>query len=373
VQLLREGYHEKLFLFIDEQEGLVVRKQAKSERGSTLAMEITWLEELPPSLHRYFPRVIRSERANGNGGMPFYDMPYFGRDWVMLSELILAQTRDHKSVLSLIAQVLRVMFEGVFPTTYSEEACAYPETVVLLFERSIQSIARMPAFSSLVFSDTLLLNGEQQRNVFPLLEFIKSRNDIQDALRPAAIRKVHGDLYPENVLVYLPSLRWAVPRVMLIDPIAAIGLSRGDFAMDVAKFRSWLSAELLALRLGLFSIRQQHSPHPTFRFHLHIHDAHLRALSDGRLLHEFGHLLDTAAWARDVCDADPQWWQRVSLYESIYALSMVPFVPPSQSLGRFLVGVQHLNAFVRSVENAHTTNMNQSGTGRSAFPASYGQ
>jgi hypothetical protein len=291
----------------------------------------------------------------------------------MLSELILAHTRHPTNVLSLIAQVLRVMFEGVLPTTYPEEACQYPETVVSLFERSIQGIARMPTFSSLVFPDTLLLNGEQQWNVFPLLECIKSRKDIQDALRPAAIRKVHGDLYPENVLVYLPSLRWVVPRVMLIDPIAAIGLSRGDFAMDVAKFRSWLSAELLALRLGLFSIRQQHSSHPTFSFHLHIHDAQLRALSDGRLLHEFGHLLNTAAWARDVCDADPQWWQRVSLYESIYALSMVPLVPPSQSLGRFLVGVQHLNTFVQSVENAHTTNVNQSGTGRSVFPASYGQ
>src|SRR5262245_20424426 len=143
--------------------------------------------------------------------------------------------------------------------------------------------------------------------------------------------------------------------------------------MDVAKFRSWLSAELLALRLGLFSIRQQHSPYPTFSFHLHIHDAQLHALSDGRLLHEFSHLLGTAAWARDVCDADSYWWQRVSLYESIYALSMVPLVPSSQSLGRFLVGVQHLNAFVRSVEKVNTARTSRSGAGRSAFPASEGR
>jgi hypothetical protein len=358
---------------MDEQEGLVVRKQAKSKRNSTLATEIAWLEELPASLHRYFPRVIRSQRFNGNGGMLFYDMPYFGPDWVMLSELILAHTRDRKSVLSLIAQVLRVMFEGVFPTTYAGEARQYPETVVLLFERSIQSIARMPAFSSLIFPDTLLINGETQWNVFPLLEFIKSRKDIQNALCPAAICKVHGDLYPENVLVYLPSLRWAVPRVMLIDPIAAIGLSRGDFAMDVAKFRSWLSAELLALRLELFSIRQQRSHRPDFTFRLHTNDAQLRALSDGRLLREFGRLLDTATWARDVCDADPQWWQRVSLYESIYALSMVPLVPPSQRLGRFLVGVQHLNVFVRSVEKDLTAREVLNDTGRNAFAAGYGQ
>ncbi len=363
MQLLREGYHEKLFLFTDEQEGLVVRKQAKSERDSTLATEIAWLEELPPSLHRYFPRIIRAERANGNGGTSFYDMPYFDQDWVMLSELILAHTRDRKSVLTLIAQVLRVMFEGVFPTSYPEEARVYPGTVMSLFERSIESIARMPAFSSLVFPDTLLLNEEEQWNVFPLLECLKSRKDIHDALCPATIRKVHGDLYPENVLVYLPSLRWAVPRVMLLDPIAAIGLSRGDFAMDVAKFRSWLSAELLALRLGLFSIQQQRGSGPAFTFRLHIHNAQLRALNDGRLLHEFGHLLNTAPWARDVCDADPHWWQRVSLYESVYALSMVPLVPPSQSLGRFLVGVQHLNAFVQSVEKIHMERASQSGAG----------
>ena len=373
MRLLREGYHEKLFLFTDEQEGLVVRKQAKSERDSTLAAEIAWLEELPPSLHRYFPRVIRAGRASGNGRTPFYDMPYFGRDWVMLSELILAQVRDRKSVRSLIAQVVRVMFEEVYPVTYPEEARAYPETLVSLFDRSIRGIARMPAFSSLVLSDALLLNGEQQWNVYPLLEFLKSGKRLRDALRPAAIRKVHGDLYPENVLVYLPSLRWSVPRVMLIDPIAAIGLSRGDFAMDVAKFRSWLSAELLALRLGLFSARQSRGFPPAFTFRLHMHDAQLCALSDGGLLYEFGRLLDTAAWAQDVGDADPHWRRRVSLYESIYALSMVPLVPPSQSLGRFLVGVRHLNAFVRSAEEAPSAGADQTAAGRGAFPAGYGQ
>jgi hypothetical protein len=137
---------------------------------------------------------------------------------------------------------------------------------------------------------------------------------------------------------------------MLLDPIAAIGLNRGDFAMDVAKFKSWLSAELLVLRLGLFSIRQERG-RAAFTLALHTDDPQLSALTDGALLRDFNSLFDSADWARTICDADPYWQQRVSFYEAIYALSMVPLVPYPQSLARFLVGVRHLHNFVCTVSD----------------------
>lgn len=349
MQLLREGYHEKLFLLTDGQGRLIVRKQAKSAQHGTLTAEIAWLEELPPSMRQYFPRVLRSSRGDGNEQAPSYDMPYLGQEWAPLSELILAEGCGRRGSLKLIAQVMRVMFAGIFPTTYPEEAAAYPEQLIHLLERCTQQITAMPVFAPLMRSDTLSLNGVRQWNVFPLLESLRRTGENRDALRPAAMRKVHGDLYPENVLVYLPSLRWRTPRVLLIDPVAAIGLSHGDFAMDIAKFRSWLSAELLALRLGLFSIQTQWDNGPAFDLFLHTDEPQLRALSDGRALQEFTVLLETSAWARAVCDSDLYWWARVSFYESLYALSMVPLVPSWQSLGRFLVGVRHLNNFVATL------------------------
>ncbi|MBI3300840.1 MAG: phosphotransferase, partial [Deltaproteobacteria bacterium] len=285
MRLLREGYHERLFLLTDEREGMIVRKQAK-EASSTLLAEIAWLEELPPSLHDYFPRVLRSCRENGNGQALFYDMPYFGHGWVLLSELVLTQALDRALALTLIAQVMQIMFGGIFPTTYAEEESGYPERLVLLLEHWAQRISQTPAFSSLMRSEAVILGGAKLWNVFPLLELLKDDKRIREKLRPAAIRKVHGDLHPENILIYVPSLRRPTPRVMLLDPIAAIGLSRGDFAMDAAKFRSWLSAELLALRLGLFSVRKEQGSIPTFELTLHTGDAQLCALSDGALLHE---------------------------------------------------------------------------------------
>jgi len=197
----------------------------------------------------------------------------------------------------------------------------------------------------------VILDGVKLWNVFPLLELFKGVKRIREKLRPAAVRKVHGDLHPENIFVYIPSLRRPVPRVVLFDPIAAVGLSRGDFAMDAAKFRSWLSAELLALRLGLFSVREEGGSIPAFALILYTEDTQLCALSDGVLLREFAHLLDTAGWARVVCDADPHWWQRVSFYEALYALSMVPFVPFPQNLARFLVGVRRLHNFACDMSN----------------------
>ncbi|HEV8715811.1 MAG TPA: hypothetical protein VGX03_23655 [Candidatus Binatia bacterium] len=349
MELLREGYHERLFLLTDEHEGLIVRKQAKAT-SSTLLTEIVWLEELPPSLHRYFPCVLRSNKAKGNGQALFYDMPYFGHEWVLLSELILTQTLYRTQALTLISQVMQVMFESIFPTTYPEEESDYPEKLVRLLEGSTQQIAQLSAFSPLIQTEALLLNGKRTWNIFPLLELCKGEEQLRKKLRPAAIRKVHGDLYPENVLVHIPSLHQHAPRVMLLDPIAALGLSRGDFAMDAAKFTSWLSAELLALRLGLFSVQQEQSTLPAFTLTVHTGDTRLCARSDGVLLREFIALFETAEWARAVCDADPQWWQRMSFYEALYALSMVPLVPFPQSLARFLVGMQHLSDFVSTSE-----------------------
>ncbi len=350
MQLLREGYHERLFLFMDEREGLIVRKQTKAA-SSTLLAEIAWLEELPPSLHRYFPRVLRSGKDNSNGRAPFYDMPYFGPEWVLLSELILTQALSPGQALTLIARVMQVMFDSIFPTAYPQETPHYPEELLSLLERSVQHIGQLPVFLPFLRAETVTLNGVQLQNVVPLVHLLASNQHLRERLRPAAMRKVHGDLYPENVLIRIPSLRQHAPEVMILDPVAAIGLSRGDFAMDVAKFRSWLSAELLALRLGLFSVHEEPASLPSFTLTLHTDDAQLRALSDGALLREFALLLDTAEWAQEICHADPQWWQRVSFYEALYALSMVPLVPFPQSLARFLVGIRHLHAFVHAVRD----------------------
>src|SRR5262249_542161 len=101
-----------------------------------------------------------------------------------------------------------------------------------------------------------------------------------------------------------------------------------------------------ALRLGLFSIRQEKGRATALTLTFHMDDPQLSALSDGGLLCDFRYLLDSAEWARTICEVDPGWWQRVSFYEAIYALSMVPLVSYPERLGRFLVGVRHLHDFV---------------------------
>jgi hypothetical protein len=246
---------------------------------------------------------------------------------------------------------MQVMFEGIFPIFYPEEEAEYAEKLVCLLEYWVERISQLPSFLPFISSRRLVVNDEKLWNVFQLLDLLKSESRLREALRPAVVRKVHGDLYPENILVHIPSLRRPTPQVMLLDPIAAIGLSRGDFAMDVAKFKSWLSAELLALRLGWFSIRHARHDIPAFRMILHTWQPQLKALSDRTLLREFMSLFGTRDWVEPVCGSDPLWWQRVSFYEALYALSMVPLVPAPQDLARFLVGIRHLNDFVCAVDN----------------------
>jgi len=353
VQLMREGYHEQLFLLTDGRGETIVRKQAKPRPGGTLLTEIAWLEELPSRCRQHFPRVLRSHKQM-NGEPIFYEMPYFGPEWALLSDLILRGAIDRLSALRLIGRVMQVMFDGIFPVCYPKETAAYPDALIALLEQCLLRIPELPTFRRFIFSDVMLVNGAECRNVFALLEEIKANSWLQATLCPSVVRKVHGDLYPENVLVHLPSLRRPVPRVMILDPIAAIGLDRGDFAMDVAKCTSWLSAELLALRLGLFTIQKERSPSPSFTITLRMEDEQLRALSDGLLLREFLQLFGPTSWSRTLCGEDPQWQRRVSFYEALYALSMVPFVPSWQSLARFLVGIRHLDDFVSVVSTAQS-------------------
>src|SRR5882762_4026453 len=114
MQLLREGYHERLFLLTDEQGKMIVRKQAKSTVDGTLLTEIAWLEELPVQCHPHFPRVLRSHKKSDSQPF-FYEMPYFGQEWVLLSDLILTGAIDRPRALALLARVMQVMFEGIYP------------------------------------------------------------------------------------------------------------------------------------------------------------------------------------------------------------------------------------------------------------------
>lgn len=353
MQLLREGFSERLFLLTDERWGTIVRKQAKPEITGSLSAEITWLEEVPPAVHRYFPQVLQSSKRSENGHPIFYDMPYFGEDWVLLSQLILNRTLDREQEVTLISHVLKLMFDEIFTVTYPEETAEYPEKLVALLEQYAHQLTSLPGFSQFNTAKVIEINGAQIPCIFPLLHAVQENACLMEQLRPRIVRKVHGDLYPDNILVYAPSVSQSRPQFVLIDPLAPLGIGRGDFAIDIAKFTSWLSAELLALRLGLFSVQSQQnnledrpSQIPAFSLTIHTDDLQLQALGDRALFRQLMRLLQTATWARPICDVNLNWQQRESFYKALYALSMVPIVPAPQNLARFLTGLQHLHDFV---------------------------
>lgn len=349
MQLLREGYSECLFLLTDERWGTIVRKQTKPEINGSLPAEIAWLEDVPPAVHHYFPQVLRSRKQAENGHPVFYDMPHFGEGWAVLSDLILHHQLDREQEVALIGHILQIMFDKIFSVTYPEETAAYPDKLVGLLESYAHRLSDLAAFSRLMAASSVTINGTTLANIFPLLEAVKDNASLRQQLRPRIVRKVHGDLYPDNILVYGPTIGQPCPQLVLIDPLAPLGIGRGDFAIDIAKFTSWLSAELLALRLGLFSVVSEHDdPYasPAFRFTIHTEDRQLQALGDRVLLRQLMRLLETAPWARPICDMNQNWQQRESFYKALYALSMVPIVPAPQNLARFLTGLQHLHDFV---------------------------
>ena len=353
MQLLREGYSECLFLLTNERWGTIVRKQTKPEITGSLSAEIAWLEEVPPAVRHYFPQVLQSSKHAENGHPIFYDMPYFGEGWVLLSDLILNRTLTREQEVGLIGHVLKLMFDEIFTVTYPEETAEYPNKLVALLEQYAHQLSSLPGFSRFMTAEVIEINGTRLPNIFPLLHAVQENTCLREQLRPRTVRKVHGDLYPDNILVYAPSVGQPCPQFVLIDPLAPLGIGRGDFAIDIAKFTSWLSAELLALRLGLFSVQSQQDaledePNtiPAFRLAIHTDAPQLQALGDRALFQQLMRLLETVTWARPICDINQNWQQRESFYKALYALSMVPIVPAPQNLARFLTGLRHLHDFV---------------------------
>ena len=58
---------------------------------------------------------------------------------------------------------------------------------------------------------SISVNGASRPNIFSLLAAIKDTACLRQQLRPRIVRKVHGDLYPDNILVYAPSIGQPCP------------------------------------------------------------------------------------------------------------------------------------------------------------------
>jgi len=73
---------------------------------------------------------------------------------------------------------------------------------------------------------------------------------VRQPLENSPAVRLHGDLFYENVM-YRPD----PPSIGLIDPVSVAGVATGPVVFDRAKFHSWTTGELYALRHNRFELR----------------------------------------------------------------------------------------------------------------------
>lgn len=205
----------------------VVRKEASGRGKKKLHNEINWLLGLPENLQAYFPKVSDYYLGDDNlwCEMPFYDRP-------SLRKLLMTGEYDAGDACSFLARVFDFMFENI----YSREIRPAPPGWIIdkhlsrLHKRLIQSLRQSKSLARLIEAEIIVINGRNYRNIPDLSLEISRRSSLLEALAPAQLRMVHGDLHFQNILV--GPMENDTP-FLLIDPRGE--MSGSDLFYDLGK------------------------------------------------------------------------------------------------------------------------------------------
>lgn len=303
----------------------IVRKEAVSPGEQKLKEEINWIQGLPEEVSRHFPKIIG---FNINKEATYFEMPYY--DLPTLRTLLLSGTIDAQKAL----EILRKIFDFMFPHIYSRDVCVAPENFVRethfkkTYERLQEIQFNAPILRHLVNAPSLIINGEKYMNVLNIVQILNQNKDFIRWVSPQRVSMIHGDLHFDNMLIDLEA-----DNFILVDPR---GYHTSDIAYDLGKI--WHSCH------GLYDFIH------TRRFNLKVSDESIDyEIYDEPSRKEYDEIMAQlptvlTSYIKD----DENWLIRTRFSEAMHFCSVVPF-----QLGRdeqesvattcYAVGVQLLN------------------------------
>ncbi len=178
-------------------------------------------------------------------------------------------------------------------------------------------------------AEAVEINGRTLANLSRTLLPARQDARVRAALDDAPSVTLHGDLFHENILY-----RREPAAIRIVDPVSVAGVSSGPVVFDRAKFASWLSGELYALRHGAFEL-EAHADRavPVVRYAWAKDDPVLRGLSEldlgSRVLGAMDALAGPGEGPRAVLDA-------------YFALAMAANTSMPQKLLRYVRAVERL-------------------------------
>ncbi len=264
VRVLRDGYWERTELVEVADGSRRVRKSSKPDAHlgpwgvTALRREIEYLSTLSEKARTAFPPVLAAW-DDGVAELPRvgYEMPFYS-DHVDAGALARTAALPQSEVDLFQASLADVVLEGVhmpLPSGQLSEAFRTAALrplsahVVSVVEDALRSLEADPTLVSLIRADSIGLNGAAHAGTRAAFARAAGDDAIAIALDREPQRRLHGDLFLENILWRRAEVvAGSTPRLVLIDPVSVAGVLHGPPLFDLVKYESYATGELPALR-----------------------------------------------------------------------------------------------------------------------------
>jgi hypothetical protein len=312
-----------------------------------LAREIRLLCSLPQELKQCFPPVLNTNLKEMEKDPPeetsciFYDMPYYAPEegWATLSRCILEGSMDIPEARRVMGEILDTAFR-YFRMDERKPSGDYAEkTMINAMRESIAWANNQNDFNPLTNAKNLTINSRKVPDLSEIDELLSSTR-IRTLLTPYRDRFLHGDFFPENILYNTRTGQW-----ILLDPVSVRGVHRGDFILDLNKMGDWLSGELPALRMGMFSVEFSENK---AEFSINKHAVEFENLNNLRLSEWYRERLSDSD-SSSLFTEEKGWERRWIFIKAFYSFSMVPLADKTQSIARYLLGLQCMSEFMEKI------------------------
>jgi hypothetical protein len=264
VRSLRDGYWERTELVELADGSRRVRKSSKPAAHlgpwgvTALRREIEYLSTLPAKARMAFPPVLAAW-DDGAAELPRvgYEMPYY-TDHVDAGALARTAALPQSEVDQFQAALADVVLEGVHTPLPSGELSEAFRTAALrplsahvmsVVEDALARLEEDAPLASLIHAQSMRLNGAAQAGTRAAFARAAGDDALMIALDREPQRRLHGDLFLENILWRrAEGEAGSPPRLVLIDPVSVAGVFHGPPLFDLVKYESYATGELPALR-----------------------------------------------------------------------------------------------------------------------------
>jgi hypothetical protein len=216
-----------------------------------LRAEAQYLQDLEPHLLDLFPRLI----ASWEEPAPGYDMAY-KNDYVDVGQLARAKVFNQQQANQFQTHLGKRVFGQLH--TPSSAPCELSDNILDTLQKAAHAVASLADFSCLL-EDPLNINGQACAPFAVNIMRLTTQTQLLQAIDSQPQVRLHGDLFLENILLpKFSSLKQWPTQLVLIDPVSVAGISSGHPLFDLAKYESYSTGELPAMRRGHTQITGMH-------------------------------------------------------------------------------------------------------------------